>query len=122
MYYKVVVNAKSGLHSVCVGPKYMVYYTPDVWTSPTLKGSKLYIFTSLEDAIDFADKEREEVWECEAEDVTEHTGYLLSDMKLFWERTLLGEHVLFTMKTPVRPSAKLASRVKLTKCVQACVP
>ncbi len=120
MYYKVITHAKSGRRSVVTGPTFAVYYTPDEWTEPVIKGSKLYIYEDLKDAMTFSEHDiYTEVWECEAEDVLPFKACVFSDLKVFWKAynegtPLPGEYV------KQLPSARLAGRVKLTKCVKEC--
>lgn len=120
MYYKVVLNFKSGLKSVCTGPKYSVHYIPNEWTEPTLKGSKLYVFEDLKDAIQFVgDIELEEIWECEVEDIAPFKACVFSDVGTFWKEYAAGLPISGEHKNGFA-SARLASRVKLTKCVKPC--
>lgn len=117
MYYKVITHAKSGRRSVVASPTFTVYYTPDEWTEPTIKGSKLYVYEDLKDAIAFAEHNSyTEVWECEAEDIVPFKACVFSDMRNFW-RAYNEDKPLPGLYEKQFPSARLAGRVKLTKLV-----
>lgn len=120
MYYKVVLSFKSGLRSACTGVKHAVQYIPNEWTEPTLKGSKLYVFESLQDAVSFADDiELYSIWECEAEDIAPFKACVFSDVGNFWKEYNTGLPITGEY-TKGFPSARLASKVKLTKCIRPC--
>ncbi len=118
-YYKVVNNFKSGLRSACTGPKYSVQYIPNEWTSPILKGSKLYVFENLQDANTFADNDSLEIWECEVENPLPFRACVFSDVGQFWKEYAAGLPISGEYKNGFA-SARLVDRVKLTKCVKPC--
>lgn len=73
IYYKVVQRLHRTLYS-CRAINWGLYgyyctkYTPNKWTEPKIKGTRLFIFKDLKSATSFA-KNNEEIWECRAEGV-----------------------------------------------------
>lgn len=75
-YYKVLtIEPDAALTSICqiedvvgVGRERALEYKPGQWTVPTLKGSKLFIFDSFDNAKEFAHKmlsTHAAIWECQ---------------------------------------------------------
>lgn len=77
--YKVVRRIGGQLYSCTTGhdePGRVLQYKPNTLMKPEIKGSYLYIFTSLQDAISFSDYYNREVWECEAKHLIKNPPYI----------------------------------------------
>jgi hypothetical protein len=117
--FKVLVEVSDGTLLSCYaafGCK--LTYTPNQWTSPTLKGSKLFCFTKLDDAKAFASTIKAfatiAVWKAFATNIKPcHTvsGYAIpKDIVAFWDHNPAGYY-----KGTPPPGTHFADAIMITE-------
>ncbi len=119
-YYKICrIDYNEKLKSVSIHGDYSIEYTPGIWITPKIKGSKIFIFDALEYAYDFDNTivGKTQIWEVEAEEVSSIKTMLWSDslnyqLELFWK-----DGGKCGIKGPPFGTAG-ASRIKLLKLVE----
>lgn len=100
MWYKVVDTGPQGYTSVCQNPafpeSYRVVYKINKWVKPRIKGTRLFVFSSLEDAKHFAslslfDDPLIKIFECDVKD-PEREMYIsqISKIENYWQNKPSG--------------------------------
>lgn len=87
--YKVVRRVGDKLFSLSTSlEEFTVQYTPHKLTKPSVVGTRLYVFTDLKTAKQWASRDDSEVWECSTDRVYKLALAHSFDVKHYWKARL----------------------------------